>query len=298
MWRVDVLQPDGTIKREQRSKTFVDLSERAARAAFQQPILDSVNAANGATPAVPKRAGMLSSIIREWREQVAGTLKLSTRKSVESHFRRHIEPLLGDCDLSRQAFSECDLSNPSLYWTPVSIDCEAVEQAGAANALQCFGTTSRRAMGRVPRGIAATIAVGVADLSATSRAARPIAAGVVGVIGEGSAIGLRAGQHVVRVGLISDAVVDLPLLRNVCLFAHVVTQPRLLDGVTVQVTYIFGNARPFGVIPRAGADAVASINCHLTARSLRTQVRMPGFTGAPGSLRKRLTVRVRASQSA
>ncbi len=41
MWRVDVLQPDGTTKREQRSRTFIGLSERAARAAFQ-PILDAV----------------------------------------------------------------------------------------------------------------------------------------------------------------------------------------------------------------------------------------------------------------
>jgi hypothetical protein len=53
MWRVDVLQPDGTTKREQRSQTFIGLSERAARAAFQ-PILDAVNAANQATPPVPK----------------------------------------------------------------------------------------------------------------------------------------------------------------------------------------------------------------------------------------------------
>ena len=43
MWRVDTLQPDGTTKREQRSQTFIGLSERAARAAFQ-PILDAVNA--------------------------------------------------------------------------------------------------------------------------------------------------------------------------------------------------------------------------------------------------------------
>src|SRR5215475_204580 len=42
MWRVDVLQPDGTTVREQRSQTFVGLSERAARKAFQ-PILDAVN---------------------------------------------------------------------------------------------------------------------------------------------------------------------------------------------------------------------------------------------------------------
>jgi integrase len=98
MWRVDVLQPDGTIKREQRSKTFVGLSERAARAAFQ-PILDSVNAANRATPPVPKHAATLSAVIREWREQAAGTLKPSTRKTAESHLRRHIVPMLGDCAL-------------------------------------------------------------------------------------------------------------------------------------------------------------------------------------------------------
>jgi hypothetical protein len=85
----------------------------------------------------------------------------------------------------------------------VLIDCEAVEQAGAADALQRLRTASRRAMRRVPRGIAAAVAVGVAHLSAASRAARPIAAGLVGSIGEGSAIGLRAGQHVVRIGLIT-----------------------------------------------------------------------------------------------
>src|SRR5207237_6402758 len=70
MWRVDVLQPDGTIKREQRSKTFVDLSERAARAAFQ-PILDSVNAARGATPPVRERAATLSAGTRECVSQFA-----------------------------------------------------------------------------------------------------------------------------------------------------------------------------------------------------------------------------------
>lgn len=98
MWRVDVLRPDGNIRREQRSKTFVGLSERAARSAFQ-PILDSVNAANGATPPFPRKAGTLSSVIREWRDQVASTWKPSARKAAESHLRRHIEPMLGDCAL-------------------------------------------------------------------------------------------------------------------------------------------------------------------------------------------------------
>jgi integrase len=99
MWRVDTLQPDGTIKREQRSKTFVGLSERAARAAFQ-PILDAVNATNHATPPVPKTSATVEKAVTEWREHVAVTLKPSTRKSAESHLRRHILPLLEKCPLT------------------------------------------------------------------------------------------------------------------------------------------------------------------------------------------------------
>ncbi len=99
MWRVDTLQSDGTIKREQRSKTFVGLSERAARAAFQ-PILDVVNSTSHATPPVPKTSATVEKVVTEWREHVAVTLKPSTRKSAESHLRRHILPLLGKCPLA------------------------------------------------------------------------------------------------------------------------------------------------------------------------------------------------------
>ena len=99
MWRVDTLQPDGTTKREQRSQTFIGLSERAARAAFQ-PILDAVNAANQATPPVPKTSDTVAKAVVEWREHAAVSLKPSTRRSVESHLRRHILPLLGECPLT------------------------------------------------------------------------------------------------------------------------------------------------------------------------------------------------------
>jgi integrase len=119
MWRVDVIQRDGTVKREQRSKTFVGLSERAARAAFQ-PILDSVNAASGATPPVPKNTATLNNLIAEWREQVAGTLKRNTRKAAESHLRRHIEPLLGDC-----ALPELTTKRMQAFITALSTDCMA-----------------------------------------------------------------------------------------------------------------------------------------------------------------------------
>jgi integrase len=99
MWRIDVMQPDGTIKREQRSKTFVGMSERAARATFQ-PILDAVNKASGAVPPVPKSATTLNRLIDEWREQIAMSLKPSSRKATESHLRCHIKPSLGDYALS------------------------------------------------------------------------------------------------------------------------------------------------------------------------------------------------------
>jgi len=86
MWRVDTIQPDGTIKREQRSQTFLGLSERAARAKFQ-PILDAVNAANHATPPVPKTSDTVAKAVSEWRKRAAMSLKPSTRRSAESHLR-------------------------------------------------------------------------------------------------------------------------------------------------------------------------------------------------------------------
>src|ERR1700674_5257353 len=69
MWRVDMIQPDGSLRREQRSKAFVGLSERGARAKFQ-PILDAVNAANHATPPVPKSTASLGKLVADWREQI------------------------------------------------------------------------------------------------------------------------------------------------------------------------------------------------------------------------------------
>jgi hypothetical protein len=80
MWRVDTLQPDGTMKREQRSQTLIGLSERAARAAFQ-PILDAVNAANQATPPVPKTSDTVAKAVVEW----SGGSMLRYR-SKEAHF--------------------------------------------------------------------------------------------------------------------------------------------------------------------------------------------------------------------
>jgi len=69
-------------------------------APHSSPILDAVNAANQTTPPVPKTSLTLKIFILEWRAQVAEGLKPSSRKSAESHLRRHIVPLLGDCALT------------------------------------------------------------------------------------------------------------------------------------------------------------------------------------------------------
>jgi integrase len=52
-----------------------------------------------ARESVPKNTATLHNLVAEWREQVAGTLKPSSRKAAESHLRRHIEPLPGNCAL-------------------------------------------------------------------------------------------------------------------------------------------------------------------------------------------------------
>jgi integrase len=49
---------------------------------------------------VPKTSDTVSKAVSEWREHVAVSLKPSTKRSAESHLRRHIVPLLGECPLT------------------------------------------------------------------------------------------------------------------------------------------------------------------------------------------------------
>lgn len=94
LFREDVRQPDGMIKRVQRGVTLGDISQmsrRAALAAFQ-PYLDGVNAF---VPAAPKVGRTLEEVTEEWRKHISGSLKPSTMRAAESHMRRHILPRLG-----------------------------------------------------------------------------------------------------------------------------------------------------------------------------------------------------------
>src|ERR1700704_1541282 len=86
-----------------------------------------------------------------------------------------------------------------------SIDREAIIQADAMGASQILLAAARGAMRRIPRAIAAAIAVGHADLgiragvlaqrgSVALGFAGPIAASVIDSVSEGAAVGGRTGQ--------------------------------------------------------------------------------------------------------
>lgn len=100
VYREDVLQSDGTFKREQRWEALGLVSEQSKRAAWRQfqPFLDRVNEAAVRTPA--KSGLTLSEFVEEWRRDVAVNLKGSATRAAESHLRAHITPKLGNLRLT------------------------------------------------------------------------------------------------------------------------------------------------------------------------------------------------------
>lgn len=94
VYRKDVLQSDGTFKREQCWQPLGLVSEQSERAAWKQfqPFLDSVNEA---AKKLPPRTGLtLAEFVKEWRTNVSVNLKGSTARTAESHLRAHIIPKL------------------------------------------------------------------------------------------------------------------------------------------------------------------------------------------------------------
>jgi integrase len=98
--RSDVLQADGTFKREQRWQLLGLVSEQSQRAAWRQfqPHLDRVNDAAAKLP--PKAGLTLAEFVEEWRISVAVNLKGSTTRAAASHLRAHITPKLGSLHLT------------------------------------------------------------------------------------------------------------------------------------------------------------------------------------------------------
>ena len=99
VYRADVLQSDGTFKREQCWQPLGLVSEQSERSAWKQfqPYLDKEN---DAAKKLPPRIGLtLAEFVEEWRTNVAVNLKGSTTRAAESHLRAHIIPKLGNYHL-------------------------------------------------------------------------------------------------------------------------------------------------------------------------------------------------------
>jgi len=93
---VDVLQANGTFKRDQRWQPLGLVTEQSKRAAWKQ-FQSHLDEVNEAAKKLPARAGLtLSEFVREWRTHVAVNLKGSTTRAAESHLRAHIIPKLGN----------------------------------------------------------------------------------------------------------------------------------------------------------------------------------------------------------
>ena len=100
VYRIDVLNQDGTFEREQIWQALglvTEQSKRAARRQFQ-PYLDKVNAEAVKMP--PKSGFTFSELVAEWDVKVSGNLAGSTTRAAKSHLRAHLLPQLGNLDLS------------------------------------------------------------------------------------------------------------------------------------------------------------------------------------------------------
>src|SRR5439155_19552271 len=79
------------------------------------------------------------------------------------------------------------------------------------------------------------------------------------------------------------------------LFAEGVPEPRLLDGVAVQLADVLSDALTTLIGPRTVPNPIAGVDC---ARSLRAQVGVPRRRAASGGSGERLAVGVGAGKAA
>jgi len=97
-YREDIIQPDGTIRRVERSVRLGLVSELKTRKNAQralEPYLAKVNAVDYR----PGRVAKLEEFSDQWGKQVLQLQKPSSRKAAESHLRTYIRPWLGQVRL-------------------------------------------------------------------------------------------------------------------------------------------------------------------------------------------------------
>ncbi len=115
------------------------------------------------------------------------------------------------------------------------VDCETIEEAGAAGADQISLTAASAAMRRIPRRVAPTDTIGVTNLRRALCLTRPIVACVIGVVRKRAAVELRTGKDIVLIGRISDAVYHLAALVQRRSFVEITAKLGLRKRVAMQL---------------------------------------------------------------
>ena len=147
-------------------------------------------------------------------------------------------------------------------------------------------------------------AVVMADVGAAVFAvAGPVGAGAVEGVGEGGAVRLGAGEHVMLVAPVfkfngPDLTGDhLAGFRHRCADIDVVALAREQQSVAVELAEIGGDAHTVGIVPGALADAVPRVDGGAVRGGLGAEIGAPGAASCINSLRQGLAVGVRPGQT-
>jgi len=179
-----------------------------------------------------------------------------------------------------------------------SINREAVEQARPSRAHQIILTAAFGRMRGVPGSVPAPDAVGMPNLSAACAVAGPIVASMVLAVSIGSAIRLRAGQHIVSVRSVPHSVHHLTLLVQRRLLEKIAAESRQFKRVSVEVGLPSGDLLSSRVVPGTLPDSVARVDRRLTVFGLRTEVRAPGVVARPRCCGEHQAMRIGSRQAA
>src|SRR5260370_12828093 len=99
-------------------------------------------------------------------------------------------------------------------------------------------------MDGLPRSAGTAGAIMMAHLSNPFSAAGPVLASVVGAVGVGSTVGLRARKNVVLIGSVAKALYRGAFLCQCGRLGECVPKPRLFKGVPVQAPQMLAHPHP------------------------------------------------------
>lgn len=162
---------------------------------------------------------------------------------------------------------------------------QTIEQTCTASTLQGFLTATPRGVRRVPRGVAAAVAVVMADLGAALAITRPAVACVIDIVGGVSrSVFPSARQHVVLIRGIAAA------LHRIATFV----QGGPLNDIRADVKFIEDGCDQLakGILPGADPDSVSRGDSPRTV-CFCTEVRPPGATADTSSFSESLAVAIR-----